>query len=99
MLFYDFMNTFKIQISLKEIFQCSIKAHTGTNVAWHELDNYCGGKGSWGNFTKCQKLVDNDEFSKFEVLYCVQNTVKSIKIQWNFSYNVYISRSQNFRLI
>ena len=44
LLFYDFMNTFKIQIALEEIFQCqmSITGNTGMNVARHELDIYCG---------------------------------------------------------
>ena len=32
-------------------------------------------------FTKRHKLVHNDGFPKFEVLYCSQNTVKSIKIR------------------
>ena len=33
------------------------------------------------SFTKRHKLVHNGGFLKFEVLYCSQNTVKSIKIQ------------------
>ena len=34
-------------------------------------------------FTACHKLVHNGGFPKFEVMYCSQNTVKSIKIQEN----------------
>ena len=33
------------------------------------------------SFMKRHKLVHNGGFLKFEVLYCSQNTVKSIKIQ------------------
>ena len=46
-------------------------------------------------FTKSRKLVHNGRFPKFEVMYCSQNTVKLIKIQYNLSYKVQCSKSQN----
>ena len=46
-------------------------------------------------FMTHHKLVNNGGFPKFEILYCSQNTVKSIKIEKSLSYKVYFSKSQN----
>ena len=45
-------------------------------------------------FTERQKLVRNGGFPKFDVLYRSQNIVKSIKIQWNLSYELQSSTSK-----
>ena len=39
-------------------------------------------------FTKRHKLIHNGGFPKFEILYCSQYTVKSVKIQQSLSYEV-----------
>ena len=47
-------------------------------------------------FAERHKLV-YDGFSRFVVLYCSQNTVKSINIQQYLGFKVQSSTSQNFR--
>ena len=44
-------------------------------------------------------MVHIGRFQKYEVLYCSQNTVKSIKIQQNLSHKIQSSKSQNFKWI
>ena len=43
--------------------------HTETNMAWHELDIYYGGRDPEETLQKCQKLVHNDGFPSFK--YCI----------------------------
>ena len=60
----------------------SVTAHTETKVAWHELDNYCGERDPEETLQNVRNWsIIYDGFPKFEVLYCSQNIVKSIKIQ------------------
>ena len=66
----------------KQVICCKLQIYQSGNLAGpliNGIQNYF--HANIDHFMKHDKLVHNGGFPKFELLYCIQNTVKSTHIQ------------------